>query len=249
MSILKLLKDIKSKKKTPEEAYIELKDLPFKDLGFAKVDLHRKLRKGFPEVIFCQGKETLQITEIAQHLYKQHGSFMATRASENVYEAVKKKIRSAKYYKNAKMIVVKKSKKVNKNNRVLIVTAGTADIPVAEEAAVTLEFLDCHVKKLYDAGVAGIHRLLKNISAFEEAKVIIVIAGMEGALPSVVAGLTEKPVVAVPTSIGYGANFKGLSALLSMLNTCSPGVAVVNIDNGFGAGVFAYSILKTRSAK
>ncbi|NQU17793.1 MAG: nickel pincer cofactor biosynthesis protein LarB [Candidatus Saganbacteria bacterium] len=217
----------------------------YEELGFAKVDHHRIKRKGFPEVIYCPGKTTKQIVEIAKSINKKKHPVLMTRASVEVYKAVKKALRKATYHKEAKIITISKTIPYTPNPKpCLIITAGTADIPVAEEAAVTAEFLGIKTERLYDVGVAGIHRLTQNLDKLEKAKVIIVVAGMEGALPSVVGGLVEAPVIAVPTSVGYGANFKGLSALLTMMNSCAPGVAVVNIDNGFGAAVMAHAIIR-----
>ncbi len=217
----------------------------YEELGFAKIDHHRIKRKGFPEVIYCPGKTNKQIVEIAKKINKKKHPVLMTRASVEVFKAVKKVLKKAKYYEEARIITVARGSRVKGQEKVTIVTAGTADIPVAEEAAVTAEFLGIKVERLFDVGVAGIHRLTKNLHKLEKAKVIIVVAGMEGALPSVVGGLVSAPIIAVPTSVGYGANFKGLSALLTMMNSCAPGVAVVNIDNGFGAAVMAYSILKS----
>ena len=218
----------------------------YEDIGFAKVDHHRFIRKGYPEVIYCQGKTPSQIAEIAKRIAANKHAVLATRADKKAYQAVKKVMKNAKYYETAKIITIKKEPRlsVSGSHTIAIITAGTADIPVAEEAAVTAEFLGNKVERFYDVGVAGIHRLLKNLDKINRSKVIIVIAGMEGALASVVGGLVDKPVIAVPTSVGYGASFKGLSALLTMLNSCAPGVAVVNIDNGFGAAVMAHTILK-----
>lgn len=267
--IKSIIESVKSGKISPDEAYSKLKNLPFEDLGFAKVDHHRAMRKGFPEVIYCEGKTTKQIVEIIKKLAKHHSNIMATRANKEVFKAVKKVIRNAKYFGTARIISIlrqrpasggqrrislwlknPKPKIQNPNefsnpkskNKILIITAGTADIPVAEEAAVTAELLGNSVERLFDVGVAGIHRLFGSLKQIESANVLVVVAGMEGALASVVAGLVDKPVIAVPTSVGYGASFKGLSALLTMLNSCSPGIAVVNIDNGFGAGCMAHLI-------
>jgi NCAIR mutase (PurE)-related protein len=242
--IKKLLKEVRSKKLTIEEAYSKLKHLPYEDLGFAKVDHHRAIRTGFPEVIYCQGKTIPQIKEIFKRLSGNHSNIMATRADEKVYEAIRSVKPSAKYNDKARIVTIGKGEE--KTGDVLVVTAGTADIPVAEEAAETAEFLGNRVSRLYDAGVAGLHRILGSMDKLDKSDVIIVVAGMEGALASVVGGLTDKPVVAVPTSVGYGASFKGLAALLSMLNSCAPGVAVVNIDNGFGAGCMASVITRSK---
>ena len=233
----------------------------YEDLGFAKIDHHRHLRKGFPEVIYCEGKTPDQIAQIAKRISQNGHPVLATRADRKAFRAVKKVLKKAKYHEVAKIITVEKEHRaLNTESRrsgrdpdftsghrarvISIISAGTADLPVAEEAAVTAEFLGNKVERIYDVGVAGIHRLLKNMPKIQKAKVIIVVAGMEGALPSVVGGLVDKPVIAVPTSIGYGSSFKGLAALLTMMNSCAPGIAVVNIDNGFGAAVMAYYIVK-----
>lgn len=212
-------------------------------LGFATIDHHRKLRKGFPEVIFCQGKTPEQVRDIALKILKKNDPLLATRATEEHYRALKKKVKNVKYHKIARIIYANKpSKPFPAKKMILVITAGTIDIPVAEEAVITAEMLGNPVEKLYDVGVAGLHRLLLNSEKIFKANVIIVVAGMEGALPSVVGGLVDVPVIAVPTSGGYGASFNGIAALLGMLNTCSSGVTVVNIDNGFGAG-FAASLM------
>lgn len=240
-ALKKLLEQVKTGKISPNEAYSKLKSLPFEDLGFAKVDHHRHIRKGFPEVIYCPGKTVEQIAKIAKRIAANKQDLLATRADEKAYKAIKKVLKSAKYNKIARTVTAKQDERreMREGKEILIISAGTADIPVAEEAAATAEFLGNNVEKLYDVGVAGLHRLLNNFKALNKANVIIVVAGMEGALPSVVGGLVDKPVIAVPTSVGYGASFKGLSALLTMMNSCAPGVAVVNIDNGFGAACMA----------
>ena len=218
----------------------------YEDIGFAKVDHHRQRRKGFPEVIYCEGKTPAQVAKIAQTIWAQGDSVLATRADRKAFLAVKKLLKTAQYHEVARIITAKKadSGKQEADSRVAIITAGTADLPVAEEAAVTAEFLGLKVERIFDVGVAGIHRLIKNLPKIKESQVVIVVAGMEGALPSVVGGLIDKPIIAVPTSVGYGSSFKGLAALLTMLNSCAPGIAVVNIDNGFGAAVMAYYIVK-----
>jgi len=214
--------------------------IPYKDLGFAKLDLDRKKRKGFPEVIYCQNKTKEQIRKIAKELIKNGNLLLLTRLEKGIYIYLKKFYPKIKYNQLAKAAYLSPSRlKINKKGLVLILTGGTSDIPAAEEAALTLKLMGNKVKAIYDVGVAGVHRLFGNIKFLKQASVIIVFAGMEGALASLVGGLVACPVVAVPTSSGYGANFGGLSALLTMLNSCSPGVAVVNIDNGFGAGYFA----------
>ncbi|MEA4901138.1 nickel pincer cofactor biosynthesis protein LarB [Desulfitobacterium sp.] len=231
-----LLEKIKGQKISIEEGVEQLKILPFEDLGFAKVDYHRKLRQGFAEVIYCAGKTKEQIVAIAEKLSEQGGgNVLATRATPEVYEAVLTKIPDAQYHPLARTIMIRRGKQEDQGN-ILVLSAGTSDLPVAEEAAITAEMMGNHVERVYDTGVAGIHRLLSQTEKLRYARVIVVVAGMEGALASVVGGLVDKPVIAVPTSVGYGANFGGLSALLAMLNSCASGVSVVNIDNGFGAG-------------
>jgi len=237
------LDSVKSGELSVQEAVGRLRHLPYEDLGFAKVDHHRSLRTGFPEVIFCQGKSSEQVVEIIKRLAERNPVVLATRADEAIYEAVRKAVPHAVYHRQARMIVVRKDEPQPETDKyMMVVSAGTADIPVAEEAAVTAESMGSKVERVYDIGVAGIHRLLDQKDKLRNANVIIVVAGMEGALASVVGGLVDKPVIAVPTSIGYGSSFEGLAALLSMLNTCAEGVAVVNIDNGFGAGYFAHLI-------
>lgn len=222
----------------------KLKDLPFEDLGFVKIDHHRQLRQGFPEVIYSAGKTTEQIVTIAEKLAERADTnILATRADHDVYEAVAARIPNAEYYDLARLIVIRRGEQA-KRGHILVLSAGTSDIPVAEEAAITAEVMGNRVERLYDTGVAGIHRLLSQKDKLLAARVLIVVAGMEGALASVVGGLVDKPVIAVPTSVGYGASFGGLAALLAMLNSCASGVSVVNIDNGFGAGYQA-SLINT----
>jgi len=235
----KLLEDLKAGNLEIDDAVKELKELPFKDLGFAKVDFHRELRQGHPEVVFCQGKTPEQIKEIVKVLAERSNNILATRANEEAYEAVKEVLPKAQYFKLARIVKVNEQIEITGKGKILVVSAGTADLPVAEEAVITAEAFGNKVERLYDVGVAGIHRLLANIDKLNEARVIIVVAGMEGALASVVGGLVNVPVIAVPTSVGYGASFHGLSALLTMLNSCAAGVGVVNIDNGFGAARLA----------
>jgi len=222
-----------------EQALDRIRRLPFEDLGFATVDTHRALRCGFPEVIFCQGKTPGQVAAITAQLLSSDAEVLASRADAAAYEAVRGVFPEAEYHEQARMIVCNRKEKEVPAGGILIVSAGTSDIPVAEEARITAELLGNRVEKLYDVGVAGIHRLLQQVDHVFDANVLIVVAGMEGALASVVGGLTNRPVIAVPTSIGYGASFGGLAALLAMLNTCASGVCVVNIDNGFGAGYIA----------
>ena len=211
-------------------------------MGFAKIDYHRELRQGFPEVIYCAGKTTEQVITIFQYLaQKCEGNLLATRADRDVYEAIAAKFPEVQYHDIARLIVLRRGKQ-DFRGHILVISAGTSDLPVAEEAALTAEVMGNRVERLYDTGVAGIHRLLDRMDKLQSARVLIVVAGMEGALASVVGGLVDKPVIAVPTSVGYGASFGGVSALLSMLNSCASGVGVVNIDNGFGAGYLASSI-------
>ena len=217
-------------------------NLPYKDLGFAKVDCHRALRRGFPEVIFGKGKTVNQIIKIAKKIISHDGILLITRTDKKVFLKLKKLYPKARFNEKANLIYLRKKPVVIKDGLILVVTAGTADIPVAEEARVTLEIMGNRVEMLYDVGVAGIHRVFHNKEVLDRASIIIVIAGMEGALASVVSGLVSKPVIAVPTSVGYGASFSGIAPLLTMMNCCSPGVAVVNIDNGFGAAYFASMI-------
>jgi NCAIR mutase (PurE)-related protein len=234
-----ILEDYKNGKISLNEVLEKIKMLPYKDLDFAKIDTHRKLRKGYPETILCTGKTNEQIVEIFQMLSKEKHNIIATKANNDVFLAVKKKIPDVKYHKQAKMITLTQEKNLTRKGKILVITAGTSDIPIAQEAVVTAEILGNSVEKCYDVGVAGIHRLFDIKDKIFNANVIIVVAGMEGALASIVGGLTSKPVIAVPTSIGYGASFKGIAPLLTMLNSCAEGVVVVNIDNGFGAGYFA----------
>ena len=241
-TLLKLLKQVRTGKTSPEAAAAQLRHLPYENLGFARMDNHRALRQGFPEVIFCQGKTVEQVAAIAGRILERHGTLLATRASLEMFEAVKAVAARAIYHPLSRAIVVKHSRAARAAGRILIMSAGTSDIPVAEEAAVTADILGSRVETVYDVGVAGLHRVLDQRAALEAARVIVVAAGMDGVLPSVVGGLVDRPVVAVPTSVGYGASFQGVAALLTMLNSCAAGVAVVNIDNGFGAGVLAHRI-------
>jgi pyridinium-3,5-biscarboxylic acid mononucleotide synthase len=238
-SIRKLFEQVRKGRLTPDDAVARLRHLPFEDLGFAKVDHHRALRNGMPEVILGEGKTAAQVAGIFARLASHGGNILATRVSEKQFAAVKKKIRGAEYRDLARAIVLQRDPTKYGKGIVAVVSAGTSDIPVAEEAVVTAEVMGNEVEHFYDVGVAGIHRLLANREALTRARVVIVCAGMEGALPSVVGGLVGVPVIAVPTSIGYGASFKGMAALLGMLNSCASNVSVVNIDNGFGAGYVA----------
>lgn len=246
-----LLEQVRTGATPVDEAIQSLRTLPFEDLGFAKLDHHRALRNGFPEVIYCPGKTTDHILKILERLTARSSKVLASRAAPEVAAAVKQAFPSAVYHELSRMLVVHSEQKGaartvagrdNNGGVVLIVSAGTADMPVAEEAAVTAEEMGSPVERLYDVGVAGIHRLLGHQDRLFNANVLIVVAGMEGALASVVGGLVARPVIAVPTSVGYGASFEGLSALLTMLNSCASGIGVVNIDNGFGAGYLAHLI-------
>ena len=237
-----LLQQVKNGDISIDQALKDLKNLPFENLGYAKIDHHRSLRRGVPEVIFCQNKTTPQVVEITRSMLKNGSNVLGTRANKEMYKKVKEIAPDAIYHEDAKAFTILKEKPLMNRGTIAVVTAGTSDIPVAEEAAITAEFLGNKVERLYDVGVAGIHRLLLNMDVIIRAQVLIVVAGMEGALASVVAGLVDKPVIAVPTSVGYGASFGGLSALLTMLNSCAGGISVVNIDNGFGAGFVAHQI-------
>jgi pyridinium-3,5-biscarboxylic acid mononucleotide synthase len=238
-SIRKLFEQVRSGKLSPDEGVERLRHLPFEDLGFAKVDHHRALRAGMPEVVFGPGKTPAQLAQIFSRLARHGGNVLSTRASEKQYAAVKKKVPKAEYRELARAILLLRDRKKYGKGTIAVVSAGTSDIPVAEEAVTTAELMGNDVEHLYDVGVAGIHRLLANRDVLTRARVVVVCAGMEGALPSVVGGLVGVPVIAVPTSVGYGAAFKGLAALLGMMNSCASNVSVVNIDNGFGAGYVA----------
>jgi NCAIR mutase (PurE)-related protein len=236
--IKKILSSVKNGSISVEGAIKKLKHFPYEDISFAKVDHHRHLRQGVPEVIFASGKTKEQVVGIAKAMYKKSKKFLITKAAKDVYNALK--VKGAVFHPASGIISIGGEKK--KTGNVLVLTAGTSDIPVAEEAAVTASFLGSSVNTLYDVGVAGLHRLMDNKKYIKDARVIIVVAGMEGALPSVVGGLTDKPIIAVPTSTGYGTSLGGLTALFAMLNSCVPGIAVMNVDNGFGAGCLAHKI-------
>jgi NCAIR mutase (PurE)-related protein len=243
----KLLEEVKSGEMPVDQAFDSLRSLPYDDIGCAKLDLHRGIRTGFPEVVFCQGKSCEQAVEIVKRLAEHHTKVLATRVAPDVAEKIAGSVAGCTYHGAARMLVVdrpgEKADGAAKDAKfVMVLCAGTADIPVAEEAAVTAESMGSRVERSYDIGVAGLHRLLDQRERIMQANVLIVVAGMEGALPSVVGGMVSCPVIAVPTSVGYGANFGGLSALLAMLNSCAAGVAVMNIDNGFGAGYFAHLV-------
>ncbi len=240
--LTELLEQVKSGEISIDAASEQIKQLPFEDLGYAKVDHHRALRVGYPEVIYCENKALEHIEGIVRSMLERGSNVLATRASREVYEAILKVAPDAEYHELARIVTVKRSEIPMVPGTILIATAGTADIAVAEEAAVTAEMLGNPVTRVYDVGVAGLHRLLARMDVIRSANVVICVAGMEGALASVVGGLIDKPLIAVPTSVGYGASFHGLSALLTMLNSCASGVGVVNIDNGFGAAYLASNI-------
>jgi NCAIR mutase (PurE)-related protein len=237
----RLLQSVRDRRVSVEQAVERLRSLPFEDLGFASVDHHRSLRQGFPEVVLCEGKTKPQVLSIVRALRKKGGPLLATRVEPSLAPAIRRIDRRARYHQDARVVVVEDRPRPRRGH-VLVVTAGTADVTVAEEARITAEVMGSHVETLYDVGVAGLHRLLGRKERLFTASVIIVAAGMDGVLPSVVGGLVDCPVIAVPTSRGYGASFGGLAALLTMLNSCAAGVGVMNIDNGFGAGCLAHRI-------
>ena len=244
--ILDLLNRIREGKLTPDQGLEKLKHLPFEDLGFARVDHHRTLRQGFPEVIFSPGKTPEQVAKIVKSLLRQKSNILVTRSNKTTYNRVRRVTTKARYHDLAQAITVVNDRKTYGDGKIYVVCAGTSDIPVAEEAALTAKLMGNAVETTYDVGVAGIHRLLDIRGPLSQASVVVVVAGMEGALASVVGGLLSVPVIAVPTSIGYGSNFGGLSSLLAMLNSCASNVVVVNIDNGFGAGYVASLINRKR---
>jgi hypothetical protein len=243
--LARLLRQVRAGRLSVAEAVERLRSLPFEDLGFAKVDHHREIRTGFPEVIYGAGKTTAQVIEIAKRIVERHHVALATRCTPEMAEAVRKAFPQVQWHETSRVLVIGKPPKPSPRAKpVAVLTAGTADAPVAEEAAVTAEAMGCRVERIYDVGVAGLHRLLRHREKLQQARAIVVVAGMDGALASVVGGLVSAPVIAVPTSVGYGASFQGLSALLTMLNSCASGVVVVNIDNGFGAGYFAALLVR-----
>ena len=241
MELREMLERVKSGEVSVEEAIKYFGKKPFEDMGYAKLDFHRKLRTGFGETVFCQGKPDEYLIEIYQRIYERDGEVLGTRATKEQYELVKRRISQVVYDPVSRILKIEREGKERKGN-VIVCTGGTADIPVAEEAAQTAEYFGTAVERIYDVGVSGLHRLLVNIDMIQRANCVIAVAGMEGALASVIGGLVDKPVIAVPTSIGYGASMHGLSALLTMINSCANGIAVVNIDNGYGAGYMATQI-------
>lgn len=241
METIEILEQVQAGKMSVEEAERYLRRQPFEELGYAKLDTHRKIRSGFPEVIFCSGKADTHLTRIFQELYEEEGEAFGTRATKEQYALVKAMIPQAEYDEVSRILKITKKDKPKKG-LITVCSAGTADIPVAEEAAQTAEYFGANVERVYDVGVSGLHRLLSRLEVIQSANCVVAVAGMEGALGSVLGGLVDKPVIAVPTSVGYGANMGGLSALLTMINSCANGVAVVNIDNGYGAGYIAAQI-------
>ena len=241
LDIERLLESVRAGKVSVARAVDQLRHMPFEDLGFAKIDHHRGLRQGFAEVVYAKGKTSQQVAGIVRGMLRRGttNNVLITRADANVFRAIRRINKSANFHALSGAITIHRNREISGKGAILIVAAGTSDIPVAEEAAVTAEIMGNRVKTLYDVGVAGLHRLLHHRQEIAEARVIVCVAGMEGALPSVVAGLVSVPVIAVPTSVGYGASFGGLAALLAMLNSCASGVTVVNIDNGFGGGYAA----------
>jgi hypothetical protein len=232
-----------------DEVLEKLRVLPYEEIGFAKLDHHRAMRRGFPEAVFCSGKTDEQVLGIAERMLKAQGFAVLTKVDERLASKLKKRFKGKIEHVPVANLVFLGGISERVRGKVAVVTAGTSDIPVAEEAAAICERFGVKVERIYDVGVAGVHRVIPSITVFEKSDAVIVVAGMEGALPSVVAGLTDRPVIAVPTSVGYGANFDGMAALLGMLCSCSPGIAVVNIDNGFGAGVFVLSIIRLARSK
>jgi NCAIR mutase (PurE)-related protein len=237
-SLRKVLKTLKDGKISVNDALKELKHLPYEDMSFAKIDHHRSLRQGIPEVVLAEGKDPKEILKIARAIHKKNGRLMITKVKKDIHSRLK--IKGAEFHERSRLITV--GGKKTKKGSIAVVSAGTSDIPVAEEAAITASFLGSKVTTVYDVGVAGIHRLMDQRKHLDSARAVVVVAGMEGALPSVVGGMTDRPIIAVPTSVGYGTSLGGLTALFAMLNSCVPGIAVMNIDNGFGAGCLAHKI-------
>ena len=247
MDLKKILEDVKNNNLDIDDALKKLKDLPYEDLGYAHIDHHRNLRNGFPEVIYCKGKSDEHILGIIERMNKKSTNILGTRCRKETFDKISKIYPNAEYEEVSQILKIKNEEiKKQGKGKILIITGGTSDIPVADEAYYTAKFFGNNVERLYDVGVAGIHRLLSHRNIIEEARVIVAVAGMEGALASVVGGLVDVPVIAVPTSVGYGANFDGLAPLLAMLNSCASGISVVNIDNGFGAGYLASTINKLK---
>lgn len=247
MNLKKILEDVKNNNLEIDAALEQLRDLPYENIGYANIDHHRKLRNGYPEVIYCEGKSDEHILGIIERMNEKRSNILGTRCKRETFEKVRKLYPKAEYEESSRIIKIK-NEDITEDGKgtILIITGGTSDIPVADEAYHTARFFGNKVERLYDVGVAGIHRLLNSKHIIDNARVIVAVAGMEGALPSVIGGLVDVPVIAVPTSVGYGANFNGLAALLAMLNSCASGISVVNIDNGFGAGYLASIINKLK---
>lgn len=243
MEVREILEQVKSGEVSIEDAEKFFRKKPFEEMGYAKLDTYREIRSGFPEVIYCSGKPDEYLTSIFQKLYELNGEVFGTRADKHQYELVREVLPDIAYDEISHILKLEAENKQHRG-KIAVCSAGTADIPVAEEAAQTAEYFGSHVERIYDAGVSGIHRLLANVDELQEANCVVAVAGMEGALASVIGGLVSRPVIAVPTSVGYGASMHGLSALLTMINSCANGVAVVNIDNGYGAGYLATQINK-----
>lgn len=241
METHEVLEKVRKGEMSVEEAERYFRREPFEEMGYAKLDTHRKLRSGFPEVVFCSGKTDEHLLHIYKKLYEEEGEVFGTRASKEQHDFLKKELPEAEYDPLSKILKIEKKEKEH-IGKIAVCTLGTADIPVAEEAAQTAEYFGSYVERIYDVGVSGIHRLMSRLDVIQSANCVVAAAGMEGALASVLGGLVDKPVIAVPTSVGYGANFHGLSALLTMINSCANGIAVVNIDNGYGAGYIATQI-------
>lgn len=241
METKEILEKVRSGEISIEEAERHFKKQPYEEMGFAKLDVHREVRTGFPEVIYCAGKADDYLVSIYQKMFEMYGEVFGTRASEHQYEIVKEVLPQITYDKISRILKIEKTDKVHIGS-IAVCSAGTADIPVAEEAAQTAEYFGAHVERAYDVGVCGIHRLLAELDVVQEANCVVAVAGMEGALASVIGGLVSNPVIAVPTSVGYGASMNGISALLTMINSCANGIATVNIDNGYGAGYLAAQI-------
>jgi len=241
MEAREILEQVKAGKISIEEAEQYFRREPFEEMGYAKLDTHRKLRMGFPEVIYCEGKSNEHLINIFEHLYKENKEVFGTRATKEQYQMIQKRFPETEYDELSRILKIEKKQKEH-IGKIAVCSAGTADIPVAEEAAQTAEYFGSYVERIYDIGVCGIHRMLSKLDTIQSANCVIAVAGMEGALASVLGGMVDKPVIAVPTSIGYGASMHGISALLTMINSCANGIAVVNIDNGYGAGYMAAQI-------
>lgn len=248
MDTREILEQVQNGRLSVEEAEKYFRKQPYEELGYAKLDTHREIRSGFPEVVYCSGKADEHLTAIYQRLYQVHGEVFGTRADKRQYELIREVLPQVTYDEVSRILKIERADK-KRTGKIAVCSAGTADIPVAEEAAQTAEYFGSYVERIYDVGVSGLHRLLSRIEEIQEANCVIAVAGMEGALASVIGGMVSRPVIAVPTSVGYGASMHGLSALLTMINSCANGVAVVNIDNGYGAGYIATQINRLGDSK